>query len=106
MIADDRLKDSLIKTYKGCDIEIVTDLQGLTYFRQRHIADVLGITRNALINSIRDSLGSNTTVYFTVDHLNNSINPTGFIARYSLIDLLSKRRSKRSKLLLAWVNRN
>lgn len=106
MIADANLKNSFMAKYKGYEIEIVTDLDGVVYFRQRHIADVLGITRNALINSIRDRLGCGVTVYFIVDHLNNSVNPTGFLNKSSLTELLIKRRSKKSKLLLAWVERN
>ena len=106
MIVDAKLKSSAMATYKGCEIEVVTDLEGVVYFRQRHIADVLGISRNALINSIRDRLGCGVTVYFIVDHLNNSMNSTGFLTKHSLIELLEKRRSKKSKLLLAWVKRN
>lgn len=110
MIVDPNLKSSAITNYKGCEIEVVTDLNDVIYFRQRDIADVLGITRNALIGSVRDRIGSKTTVYFMTKYSDDSWRGndlyyhTGFLSKHHLIELMQKRKSKASKLLLAWVS--
>lgn len=111
MIVDNNLKSSVTAKYKGHEIEVVTDLNNITYFRQRDVADALGITRNALIGSIRDRIGSKITVYFMTKYSDDSWRGndlhyhTGFLSRYHLVELMQKRKSKASKLLLAWVNR-
>ena len=111
MIVDPNLKSSAITNYKGCEIEVVTDLNDVIYFRQRDIADVLGISRNALIESVRERIGSSATSYFMTRYSDNSWRcehfdyRTSFLSKENLIELMRRRRSKASKLLLAWVNR-
>lgn len=106
MIVDAKLKGSDVVTYKGCEIEVVTDLEGIVYFRQNHIANVLGISRNGLLDFVRTKLGKRYSVVFTVKCSDDSWNPTAFLSKEVLIDVMRKRRGDKARLLLAWVERN
>lgn len=106
MIVDARLKSCATAKYKGCEIEIVTDLEGNTYFRQNHIANVLGISRVGLLDFVRSKLGKRYSVVFTVKCSDDSWNPTAFLSKEVLIDVMRKRKGDKARLLLAWIERN
>lgn len=103
MIVDPNLKSSAITNYKGCEINIVTDINDVTYFKRAHVARALGLTRQGFLEFVKSKIGKPCSVVFVVKCSDSSWNPTGFLSKDDLTDVLSRRKGSDARLLLAWV---